>query len=325
MNVAFVHVVAGVVRDKDQRILLAQRRPGAHLAGMWEFPGGKLETGESREAGLKRELDEEIGIDVIAARPLIQVAFRYPEKNVLLDVHEITEYRGTPGPREGQPLAWATLDELDEYPMPEADRPVIAALRLPETYAITPPLVAARHKAVVAGIETTLVMGCRLIALRLPAWRIDAITTLVNRILPACRTLSARLLLHDDYELAVALGADGVHLSAARSRSLSRRPVPTSMILGVSCHGADELAHAASIGADFATLSPVLATRSHPQAIPLGWARFAELTHDAMLPVFALGGLGRNDVDTARSAGGQGIAAISAFFPREPMTSSTHS
>lgn len=312
-----MHVVAGVVRDESQRILLAQRHPGAHLAGLWEFPGGKLEAGESREGGLKRELGEEIGIDVIAVRPLIQVPFRYPIKHVLLDVWEVTAYDGTPTPCEGQPLAWVTLDELDQYPMPDADRPVIAALRLPECYAITPPLMPTRSSDIVDGIEAALASGCRLVALRLPDWPVDAITALVGRALPMCRMVSARLLLHDDYELAVALGADGVHLSAASAHRHAQRPVPTKMTMGVSCHDANELAQAALIGADFATLSPVLATRSHPHAIPLGWERFAELTLDAMLPVFALGGVGRDDVDIARSAGGQGIAAIRNFFPVE--------
>jgi 8-oxo-dGTP diphosphatase len=125
--------------------------------------------------------------------------------------------------------------------------------------------------------------------------------------------LKTRLLINHDIELARELGV-GVHLRAAQLRELDQRPLPVSQWVGASCHGADELERAAAIGADFATLSPVCATSSHPDASPLGWDRLAELVREARLPVYALGGLGPDDLDRARAAGAQGVAGIRKFL-----------
>lgn len=127
-----MHVVAGVVRDASGRVLIAQRPAGKHLAGGWEFPGGKLGAGEARAAGLARELREEIGIIVESARPLIRVRHRYAERGVLLDVWVVRAYRGDPAGLDGQQLRWCSGEELKIAPLLEADRPVVAALLLPE-------------------------------------------------------------------------------------------------------------------------------------------------------------------------------------------------
>jgi 8-oxo-dGTP diphosphatase len=121
-----------------------------------------------------------------------------------------------------------------------------------------------------------------------------------------------RLLINADIELARELGI-GVHLHAAQLRELNERPLSNAQWVGASCHDADELERAAMIGADFATLSPVRSTSSHPDALPIGWERFAELVREARLPVYALGGVGPDDLDRARAAGAQGVAGISAF------------
>jgi mutator protein MutT len=128
----FVHVVAGVLRDASGRVLIAQRPAGKHLAGGWEFPGGKLGPGEARAGGLARELREEIGIVVESARPLIRVRHRYAERGVLLDVWTVTAFRGEPVGLDGQALRWCSREELKVAPLLEADRPVVAALLLPE-------------------------------------------------------------------------------------------------------------------------------------------------------------------------------------------------
>ena len=116
------------------------------------------------------------------------------------------------------------------------------------------------------------------------------------------------------WQLAAVLGLDGVHLPTRIAATLTQRPLPGDRWVGVSCHNAAELAHAIRIGADFATLSPVFETPSHPQSVALGWERFAELVAGATLPVFALGGLESDDIDAARMSGAQGIAAIRAFW-----------
>jgi 8-oxo-dGTP diphosphatase len=127
-----VHVVAAAVIDTTGRVLIAQRPAGTHLAGGWEFPGGKLEPGEERLAGLARELREELGITIATPRPLIRVRHAYPSREVLLDIWVVKRYGGEPRGLDGQALRWCTLDELAVAELLPADKPIVAALRLPE-------------------------------------------------------------------------------------------------------------------------------------------------------------------------------------------------
>jgi len=127
-----IRVVAGVLRDARDRVLLAQRPTGRHLAGGWEFPGGKLDDGESRMAGLARELEEEIGIRLRAARPLIRLLHEYPDRRIELDVWRVTHYEGRPVGRERQALRWCERTALNAADLLAADRPVVTALKLPE-------------------------------------------------------------------------------------------------------------------------------------------------------------------------------------------------
>jgi 8-oxo-dGTP diphosphatase len=124
-----VHVLVGLIGDEAGRWLVNQRRPGTHLAGAWEFPGGKLVAGETRLGALKRELEEELGIDVVNAEPLLELVHDYPEKRVHLDVWRVLDYRGEPTPRERQRLEWVELEALAALPLLEADLPIVDALR----------------------------------------------------------------------------------------------------------------------------------------------------------------------------------------------------
>ena len=130
-NPAEIHVVAGAIADREGRILIAQRPRGRHLAGRWEFPGGKLASGEDPYAGLQRELAEELGVTVREARPLIRLRHEYPDRRVLLDVWQVTAYDGEPQALDAQALAWARPDELPKHDLIEADRAIVTALRLP--------------------------------------------------------------------------------------------------------------------------------------------------------------------------------------------------
>jgi len=126
-------VVAAAVIDLGGRVLIAQRPPGKHLAGRWEFPGGKLEAGEDRRAGLARELREELGITLTGTpRPLIRVRHTYDYGEVLIDMWVARQYSGEPRGLEGQSLRWCTQDELKSVELLPADGPIVAALRLPE-------------------------------------------------------------------------------------------------------------------------------------------------------------------------------------------------
>ncbi len=124
-----IHVAVGIVADAAGAVLIARRPDHAHQGGLWEFPGGKVETDEAVEAALQRELHEELGITVQVAEPWLRVRHAYPDKTVLLDVWRVTAWDGEPRGREGQPLRWAAPARLADFAFPAADEPIVARLR----------------------------------------------------------------------------------------------------------------------------------------------------------------------------------------------------
>jgi len=125
-----VFVVACALIDTDNRVLIAQRPEGKQLAGLWEFPGGKLEPGERPEPALIRELHEELGIVVqeTCLAPLTFASHAYESFHLLMPLYICRRWEGTPTGREGQPLAWVRANKLRDYPMPPADIPLISHL-----------------------------------------------------------------------------------------------------------------------------------------------------------------------------------------------------
>jgi 8-oxo-dGTP diphosphatase len=297
-----IHVAAAALIDDRDRVLLARRPVDAHQGGLWEFPGGKRETGESVAEALRRELHEELGIVLQRHRPLIRVHHQYADRSVLLDVHRVTAWRGQPVGRQGQPLAWVLPEELHDYPMPAADEPIVSA----------------DQTGFLRALERSVADGIRLVQLRL--FDIDDATLLqIGRAACAlCHAGQARVLLNGSPETAAAIGADGVHLNGRALYMHSQRPIEASQLVAASCHTPQDLVQAAGLGADFALLSPVLPTRSHPDADPLGWERFASWVDDARLPVFALGGMHPDLLETAWRHGAQGIAGIRGLWSDEP-------
>ncbi len=309
-----IHVAAAAIIDPEGRVLLTRRHDHLHQGGLWEFPGGKLEPGETVEVALRREIREELDLKLLAHRPLIQVRHHYPDRSVLLDVHLVTDYQGEARGMEGQPLAWVEPGELDRYPMPAADRPIVAALNLPDKYLITgaDPTEPERF---LACLERALEKGVRLVQLRAPGLPEALLAGLAEAAVALCHRKDARLLLNGTPELAERVGADGVHLNRHHLLVLDERPLGDDRLVAASCHSAEELARAAHLGADFVVLSPVLPTASHPDAVPIGWERFAELAAEMSMPVYALGGMREGLIPEAWAHGGQGIAGISGLWP----------
>ncbi len=308
-----IHVVAGILSEADGRVLVAQRPPGKHLAGSWEFPGGKVDPGESAQHALRRELHEELGVEVGALEPLIGIPWRYAEKSIFLDVYRVRDYAGEPHGRERQTLRWCDIERLAELQMPPADRPVVTALRLPPWYAITPEP-GADDVAFLEQIERALADGVKLLQLRVKAIDHARLRSLARATHARAREAGAQLLLNGNSELVRELGLDGVHVPAAALMQLRERPVGQQHWFAASCHDARELAQAAAIGVDFAVLAPVQPTTSHAAAPSLGWPEFARLCATAPFPVYALGGLKCDDLAPAKAAGARGVAGISAFF-----------
>lgn len=313
-----IDVVAGVIRDARGRVLLARRTEGRDLAGLWEFPGGKREPGETPEAALARELHEELGIDVEVGDPVIRVPQRYPDKCLALDVRTVERWRGTARGREGQALAWVPAEMLARYAMPPADRPVVAALLQPPCCLVTPEP-GDDEDAWLDGLRLALSSGAQRVQLRARSLEPARWHALACRAVPLCRAAGAEVRVNGDVGLALELGT-GLHLRAAQMAVLARRPVPETVALSASCHDVEDLRRAEALGCDFAIVGAIRETASHPGQPGLGWSRFTALREQVSLPIYAIGGLAPTDLAEARSHGAQGIAAIRALWPTAVAT-----
>jgi 8-oxo-dGTP diphosphatase len=299
-----VEVAAAVIEQPDGRFLMASRPPGKVYAGWWEFPGGKVEPGETARQALDRELREELGMEVAEAWPWLNRAYAYPHAHVLLRFFRVTRWRGEPHPHEGQTLAWTRADAPAVSPILPANGPILRALSLPLEYAISD-MEKLGEAAFLRSLDARLAQGLKLLQLREKHLADAEFRRLAGEVARRCREGGARLLLNGDARLAAELGV-GLHLSASRLMATEARPEPEWV--GASCHNAAELARASELKLDFVILSPVMPTASHPGAETLGWDRFADLIRDYPLPVFALGGLSRDSLGLARSHGAHGVA-----------------
>jgi 8-oxo-dGTP diphosphatase len=229
-------------------------------------------------------------------------------------VWRVGDYSGAPDGREGQVIRWVALNELGRFEFPEANRPVLKALGLPDRYLITPEPGGDRVRFL-AALEQALRGGVQLVQLRAKALSPERYLALAGRVRVLCRDHGARLIINGEPGWVSRLDADGVQLTGGRLMALRSRPLPAACLVGSSCHDRRQLAHADEIGVDFAVLSPVGPTRSHPGAPALGWEGFRALCEDARIPVYALGGMGDGDLRRSKWHGGQGIAAMRTLWP----------
>lgn len=309
-----VHVAAAVIRDEQRRVLIARRADKQHQGGLWEFPGGKLEAGEDARTALIRELEEELAIRVTRARPLIQVRHAYPDKRVLLDVWEVSQFSGEPRGVAGQPLEWVAPKQLVDYAFPAANQAIVSAARLPERYLITPDGLA--PDALRDGIRLAVASGIQLVQLRAPKMFSVEYRDLALDVQGLCAG-KAQLMLKGPLEWLGDFPAAGWHLTSEQLRKYAAagRPFPKARWLAASCHNAEELALAAQMEVDFVTLSPVQRTQSHPETEALGWPAVSDLLCGFNRPAYLLGGLHAQDLPRAWQAGAQGVAAIRGFWP----------
>jgi 8-oxo-dGTP diphosphatase len=331
-----VEVAAAVLQRPDNSFLLAQRPPDKIWAGYWEFPGGKIEPGETPRHALVRELREELGITVTTAYPWVTRVFAYPHATVRLNFFRVTAWSGELHPHEGQQFAWqrplslALMEPLAIQLSPQADKslvisrggergqvvvspmlpanaPILRALSLPTLYAISNVQELGEDEFMLR-LEVALHDGLRLVQLREKNYSSVALRALALKMLPLLQQHDARLLINADIELAKEIGADGVQLTGVQLAELSMRP--DVEWCAASCHNAEELRRAEQLGCDFALLSPVLATLSHPGAPHLGWENFAAIAAGSSIPVYALGGLTHAHMQTAWEHGAHGISLL---------------
>ena len=321
-----IHVAVAILQQKNNdgqgEFLLASRPHGKGWAGWWEFPGGKIEAGETPEHALTRELQEELGITPTLTQQWLTRRFDYPQthdseaKSVLLHFYFVNAWHGDITAKEGQQLSWQHPLHITVSPVLPANTPIMQALALPPVYAISN-VAEMGESAWLNALEMVLKNGLRLIQLRENQLASPALMRLAGQVLTMASTHDAKVLINADVALAqkisaLGFGKVGVHLNSARLMSLRKKPA--DLMVAASCHNALELAHAQKLGLDFVVLSPVLPTKSHENAATLGWDNFKNLLENSTLPVYALGGMQICDLEQALSCGARGIAMQRAIW-----------
>ncbi len=302
-----IEVAAAVLLRADGSFLLAQRPEGKAYAGYWEFPGGKVELAETTYQALCRELKEELGITVTRAYPWLTRIYTYPHATVKLHFFRVYEWQGEPQGLEQQSLSWQSFPQLSVAPLLPANAPILSALRLPPLYAISNAAELGTDEFMLR-LEVALQQGLRLLQVReshLSALEMQSFTL---KVVQRSHAHGARVMINGDAELARNVGADGLHLTGTQLHTCKARP--DFDLCSASCHSAEELHIAGKLGFDFALLSPVLPTLSHPSAAHLGWEKFATYIAGTTLPVYALGGLVAEDMPIALTHGAHGIALM---------------
>lgn len=305
MTQRITDVAVAVFIKPDGSFLLSSRPAGKPYPGYWEFPGGKIEPGESVLQAMKRELLEELNVSITRATPWITFMMIYTHATVRLHCWRVSQWHGEMRGLEGQQFEWQRLDAITVAPTLPGCAPILKALALPEIYAITN---AAEMgvEAYLNRLDVALQTGLKLIQVREKDMPRDACLQFAGEVMQRAHAHGARVLINDDLGMALKIGADGVHLSGFSL--LACRVRPDFALVGASTHVRDEIDRAAELQLDFVVLGAVKPTPSHPGQAPLGWDAFAALVDATPLPVYALGGLSAGDMNEARMRGAHGVA-----------------
>jgi len=302
-----INVAVAVIKREDGKVLFAERPPGKACAGEWEFPGGKVETGESARQALDREIREELAISITEARPWITLSHQYPHASVLLHFFIVTGWTGREHGEEGQRLSWQNLSDLTISPLLAANGPVIRALLLPETYAISCAGEIGEEEFL-RRLAEAVENGLQLLQLREKYLRNSQLRHLIDQMLAITEPGGVKILINSDMPEEHTKYFNGLHLTSKHLLQLDHRP--DFKLVAASCHSRQELEHAVKLGLDFAVLSPVNITPSHPQATPLGLGKMREIISNCPIPVYALGGMRLDQLDEIQSHGAHGIAMM---------------
>lgn len=316
-----IYVAAAVIL-LNGKVLITQRIGNKHLSGKWEFPGGKIELGESSEIALARELQEELSITPKRFSRFCKVMHHYPEKSVLLDVWLVTAFDGEINANEGQPFSWVDINQLNKVDMPEADIEIVSALRFSDSYLISPEPADFKIDKFIEMLSNSIdnlatpIVGKKLVQLRSKSLPFDLYKEVAKFSAVICHQKSSLLLINDSFDIASDVGADGVHLSGNGLKEYNRDSEEKygDIIVAASCHSEADIVLANTKKIDFGVISPVNKTMSHPEKDPIGWDSFRKMAYNAEFPVYALGGMVPSYIQKAKEQGGYGIAAISSLW-----------
>jgi 8-oxo-dGTP diphosphatase len=302
MQARIIDVAATVLQDADGRILLAERTARQISPGYWELPGGKVDPGETPDQAARRELHEEIGVQVDALQPWLTYEHRFPLRRIRLHLFRARSWSGTPKGCEGQRLAWVDPARPAVAPLLPSCERALTALGLPPLYAV----LEADDEPAVAGLQRALAGGARLVQLHAHALSPDQRCTLARRLGTIAAAHGARVLLHGTAQDAHRAGIAGLHTEPGELRRLTARPDVRLWI--PACRDATDIARAIAIGADAVIISPVLGTDPVTGAAPLGWDGLARAVAATPVAVYAAGGMTPALLPQARRAGAIGIA-----------------
>ena len=309
-----LQVALGIIEDKSGKILLSKRNKGVHLEGYWEFPGGKVGNDESYKLALRRELFEELNIKVITTNKLFEFEYRYSDLLISFQVFRVSSYQGEAVGAERQSIQWVHSKDLLMVQLPPANAAIIDVLQLPPQYMIADFDVLQDSLSEI--VEQRLREGISIIQLRARSLHKKDYLALADKLLQLCERYQARFIFNCNLAWLDNIGSNNVHLTSSQLKECIKNEnlLGRKQIFSVACHNEGEIKQANLLGARCILLGAVNKTQSHPALNPLGWSKFGQLCCLANLPVYALGGVGAQDISTALVLGGQGVAGIRNFM-----------
>ena len=307
-------IAVGVVINQYQQVLISKRHANQHLSGCWEFPGGKLEKGESFKFALRRELKEEVAISVDTAIKFIEIQHCYHDRQLHFQFFKVPRFSGEVYACENQLIRWVGLKQLNTIQFPQANRAVIDALILPNRYMIADEYFF--KQCLVSSVRRQLEGGVRIIQHR--AINGTSKQVYINNaatIKKMCDEYEAYYIVNCPLEWLDDIEASYVHLPSKllSEAYLNKNALLNYEIFSASCHNEQEVAMANQLNVRCVLIGSVNRTNSHPGGTVLGWKRFSQLCFYCNAPVYALGGMNFSDHQYALMYGAHGIAAISAF------------
>jgi len=304
-----IKAVVGVLRNSKQQILIAKRQAHQFMSGFWELPGGKIEEHESDQEAIIRELKEELGVIVTELSIHQTMAYQYTDRIIELGIYNINQYQQVPTGVEGQEIAWSNIDNLQNFNLLPTMTAFINSITLPNKYWITP---SSNHQSDewMIKFDEKMTQDISLVQLRAKA---DLPTDFVENLYKKCKQNHVKLLLNTVNKTFDETHCDGWHLTTGEMLKLTKKPCADDKLLGASTHNLEEALTAQKLGADFVVISPVQATQTHPDTVPIGWEAAQEVVNKLNIPVYFLGGMTLNDLDKTLEIGAQGIAGVSAF------------
>lgn len=309
-----MHVVIGIIQNSNKEVLVSRRKSDAHLGGLLEFPGGKVEKNESPVRALRREVKEELNVDIVNATPLIQIPYSYSDRKIFLDAYLVDEYSGNVSGHEGQEIYWKKIEVLDDDEFPAANYGVIRALQLPKTFPITPNYSEDSDKFLTNFEHVVSNEFIHIIQLRSHELKTSDYIDLAQQCAELCLKYSVQLILNRGLDALDESQVAGIHLTSHVLLNTNKRPLGKQYLVGASCHNLHEIEHANKLKLDYVFIGPVIEKNHSDNCAKLEWDGFAALTSNSIIPVYAIGGLSGADLDLSIRSGGQGIAAIRKFW-----------